>query len=153
MDKDLVVIFIGSNPSQSAHSDRAFCASTSSGKTLREWVWKLEISTKAVETYNLANKPTPKNRPLKVAEIKASLPALENHIEFKHYYYKYCNIKLVGVGKTAQKALTLLGYNFFAMPHPSGLNRQLNDPQFIEGKIKELREYLSPSKVSDVSKN
>lgn len=147
MKKDIFVIFVGSNPSQSAYSYAAFCDSTNSGRTLSNWIWKLELSME-IEYYNLANKPTPKNRPLRAAEIKAAIPALENHIEWIHYQHKYKTIKLVGVGKTAQKALTLLGVPHFQMPHPSGLNRQLNDTEFIEGKIKGLREYLNPSSVS-----
>jgi uracil-DNA glycosylase len=53
--------------------------------------------------------------------------------------------RIVALGKTAEKALTLLRYNFYVMSHPSGLNRQLNDPKFVEEKIKGLREYLKPS--------
>ena len=45
--------------------------------------------------------------------------------------------------------LSETGYDYFAMPHPSGLNRQLNDPEFIEEKIKRLIEYMSPIKVSN----
>jgi uracil-DNA glycosylase len=29
------------------------------------------------------------------------------------------------------------------MPHPSGLNRQLNDKEFVEEKIKGLANYLA----------
>jgi uracil-DNA glycosylase len=51
--------------------------------------------------------------------------------------------KIVALGKTAEKALTLLGYDFYAMPHPSGLNRKLNDKDYIEEKIKGLRDYIN----------
>ena len=138
--KEILVIFIGSNPSNSAFSNVPFCESTKSGKTLRDWIWKLEISMQ-VERYNLANKPTPRNRPLNIAEIKKALPALENHIEFMHYKSK-CNIKLVAVGKTAHKALTLLRLPHFEMPHPSPVNRQLNDKEFIKSKLNKLSQYI-----------
>lgn len=97
--------------------------------------------------------PTPGNRPLKTAEIRGCLRRLEIDI-VKHIRPDY----IIALGKTAEKALMMMkiqetGYNFFAMPHPSGLNRQLNDPKFIEEKIKSLIEYMRPVKVSNFSSN
>lgn len=54
-------------------------------------------------------------------------------------------LRIVALGKTAEKALTLLGIPHFAMPHPSGRNRQLNDPEYLSKKIKGLQNYCNPS--------
>lgn len=134
------ILLVGSNPSQSANSTAAFDMSSKSGKTLREWILKADLHDYIF--YNVANKPTPKNRPLKKSEIVIALPALENNIKWQESFYKE-PIYVIAIGKTAAKALTLLHMPFYEMPHPSGLNRKLNDPAYLEEKIKGLKEYLS----------
>jgi uracil-DNA glycosylase len=95
---------------------------------------------------NVSNQVTPGNRPLKTSEIKASLDRLERDITLgiRPDY-------IITLGKTAEKALVMMkltetGYDYYAMPHPSGLNRQLNDPKFIQEKIKGLQNYLKSLK-------
>jgi uracil-DNA glycosylase len=138
----LKILFIGSNPSQRSKSVVAFWNDTKSNKVLSSWTSKLyddpNFSIESLHYLNVSNSPTPGNRPLKASEIKENLPGLRSRIE------EVCPDKIVVLGKTAEKALTLLGFNFYAMPHPSGLNRQLNDPKFVEEKINGLRVYLSP---------
>ena len=127
-------IFIGSNPSNAALSFQPFCLSTKSGKTMVEWVVRAEL----IDYYfmNIVDLPTPKNRPLTKKEILACKSLLEIKIK------RHGPAKIVAVGKAAANALTLLRIPFFEMPHPSGLNRKLNDPQFLEEKIKGLKNYL-----------
>lgn len=132
-------VFIGSNPSAASKGLDPFNKSTKSGRTLHEWISKAEVNISV--TMNLSNKKTPNNRPLKMSEIKDSLRRLE--LNLKHY-----GMKPVAVGKAAATALRLLGVDFYEMPHSSGLNRQLNDPKYIEEKINGLKEYLlSPFKI------
>lgn len=137
------VLFIGSNPSQSANSNAAFDMSSKSGKKLREWL--LDAGVHNAIFYNVANRPTPNNRALQKKEIVAALPALKNHIEWERSFWKE-DIYVVAVGKTAVTALTLLRLDFYEMPHPSGLNRKLNDPCYIMDKIKGLNEYINKPK-------
>ena len=117
--------------------------SSKSGKKLREWIYLANIWNPLF--YNVANKPTPNNRALQKKEIVAALPALKNHIDWEHSFYKE-DLYLVAVGKTAVTALTLLHLDFYEMPHPSGLNRKLNDPYYILEKIKGLTEFISKPK-------
>jgi len=140
------IVFIGSNPSQRSASIVPFWMDTKSNKVLTSWVGKIyEMHTEplieSIHYLNVANYPTPGNRPLKASEIKAALESLQYRID------GICPDKIIALGKTAEKALTLLGVEFYAMPHPSGLNRQLNDPAFIREKINGLSIYLSPSKI------
>jgi uracil-DNA glycosylase len=86
---------------------------------------------------NVSNNKTEENRPLKVSEIKESLDPLMAEIVIAEAD------KIVALGKTAAKALTLLGVDFYEMPHPSGRNRLLNDPKYVEEKIKGLLEFCS----------
>lgn len=132
------IVFLGSNPSKASSSIVPFWHDTKSTKVLKSWISQLTLSSYDRVVYmNVVNQPTPNNRPLKVSEIKAALPSLSEHL---------ANIgasHIVTVGKTAAKAMTLLRCKHHAMPHTSGLNRQLNDKNFVEEKIKRLGEYLA----------
>jgi uracil-DNA glycosylase family 4 len=139
------VLFLGSNPSQRSTRSVPFWHDTNSRKILNKWLKQLNVDIKYIDFLNISNAPTPNNRPLKINEIKACLGRLENDI-----VSKLRPDYIVTLGKAAEKALTLMkieetGYHFYAMPHPSGLNRLLNDPEYVEGKINGLREYLNPS--------
>jgi uracil-DNA glycosylase len=92
------------------------------------------------------NQKTAENRPLTQEEIETSLERLASDINGLY------PTKIVALGKTAAKALTLLGVAFYEMPHPSGRNRKLNDKEFVSQKIKELTEFCN--KVSsDINSN
>jgi uracil-DNA glycosylase len=86
---------------------------------------------------NVLNEKTDGNRPLRASEIKSNVPRLAEDI-------KGINPdRIVALGKTAARALTLLGIPFCEMPHPSGCNRKLNDPAYVQQKIKELTEFCN----------
>jgi uracil-DNA glycosylase len=131
------ILFIGSNPSAAAKTYNPFCKSTKSGQILGEWISK-SCPDEFHSACNISDNPTESNRPLTSKEIRDSLPRLLDKINTIR------PDRIVTLGRTAERALTLLRFDFYAMPHPSGLNRQLNDPKFVEEKIKGLREYLSP---------
>lgn len=89
---------------------------------------------------NVSPVPTPNNRPLKVSEIKHNLDRLKILVAMSD------GAKIVALGKTAEKALNMINERFYSMPHPSGRNRKLNDPAYLEEKIKGLKLFLKPSK-------
>ena len=86
---------------------------------------------------NVYDKPTNNNRPLKASEIKDGCKNLQRAIAI----YKPDHI--IAFGKTAAKAITQLGIQFHEMPHPSGLNRKLNDKAYVAEKLKGLEDVLS----------
>lgn len=47
---------------------------------------------------------------------------------------------MVALGNNASRALGKIPH--FKLPHPSGLNRQINDAEFINNKLKECRKYI-----------
>lgn len=51
--------------------------------------------------------------------------------------------KVVALGKTAEKALTAIVVDYYALCHPSPLNRILNHPAHLETLLKGCREYIS----------
>lgn len=135
------VVLIGSNPSQKSGSILPFWYDAKSTAVINKWMEQVHkddnIELESVHFGNVANIVTPNNRPLKMSEIKAALPRLD----------KFINVdvvpdKVIALGRTAEKALTLLGIPHYAMPHPSGLNRLLNDPAYVTEKINGLKEYL-----------
>jgi uracil-DNA glycosylase len=96
----------------------------------------MDIWVNGVTFLNVSDQPTPGNRPLTVGEIKANLVRLDADIKAHNPE------RIVAVGKTATKALTLLQLQFLEIPHPSGCNRKLNDPKVVEEVIKKLQSYL-----------
>lgn len=51
--------------------------------------------------------------------------------------------KIIVWGNSVSKYLKKMGIDHFVLPHPSPLNRQVNDPEFIGQKLRECKEYLS----------
>ena len=128
----MTVIFVGSNPSNASTTEEPFHGSTRSSKILAEWTKNINVEKRYV---NVANQKTENNRALTSAEIKAELPRLAQNLVGAD--------KIVALGKTAAKALTLLRVQFYELPHPSGLNRLLNNPRYVEEKIKGLQDYVA----------
>ena len=129
------VLLIGSNPSERSINTTAFHSSTRSRMVLDQWFNGIDVD---VYYENVCDRTRPGNRPLRVSEIRESLPRLSsilNHDGFR-------NCKVVALGKTASKALSMLEVEYMEMPHPSGLNRFWNDKDKAEAKIKELHKYL-----------
>lgn len=133
------IVFVGSNPSSASIDETAFHKSTRSSEVLSQWVCTIE-GTK--EFLNVSSIKTQNNRPLKLSEIKSALPELARRLQ------EIRADRIVALGKVATKALTLLGEHFFEMPHPSGMNRKLNDKVYMQQKIKELVEHCSATSSS-----
>lgn len=125
------VIFVGSNPSQARKLDGAFTPDTRSGAVLREWIRAANVGRWI--TMNIVDYITKDNKPLNKTEILSSIP----HIKLALGNYT----KIVAVGKTAHEALNIAGIQHLEIPHPSGLNRKLNDPHYVAECIEKLRQY------------
>lgn len=50
--------------------------------------------------------------------------------------------KVVALGTFASDALNRLGVAHYKLPHPSGLNRQNNDPVFVQKCLDECKFYI-----------
>ena len=132
-----IILIVGSNPSQQSKSYSAFANDSKSRSTLDKWFSFINTdSTYSIMFTNVYDRPTSNNRALSKYEIKSHLPKLHDYIVESNPDY------IIALGNTADIALTLLRLSFYKMPHPSGLNRQLNDPLYIQEKIKGLRQFL-----------
>lgn len=128
------ILFLGSNPSSKSVDDSAFHPYTKSGKILEAWCKDL-VGAKVY--INVMSDKTKNNRPMKTSEIKSNISRLSKDIK------RINPDRIVALGKTATKALTLLQLKFYELPHPSGLNRKINNPQYVEEKIKKLVEFCN----------
>lgn len=50
--------------------------------------------------------------------------------------------KLVAWGGMVSQHLKKMGLEHFVIPHPSPLNRQTNDQEYLQSKLKELELYM-----------
>ena len=61
--------------------------------------------------------------------------------------------KIIALGNVASNALKKVGVDHFKMPHPSPLNRQLNDKQFEKTMIEECYNYIMGDTYDSVHRN
>lgn len=132
MSSTLKILFIGSNPSHKAASNDAFTEDTSSGRILRSWIHGIEGE---ILFENIVSQKTENNRPLNQNEMTLAQVSLLERIN------RINPDRLVALGKSAASVLAKLNLKFLEMPHPSGLNRKLNDKAYVEAMISALKEY------------
>lgn len=136
-----MILFVGSNPSVRNTSNEVPFSGTKSGKTLDRWVTLLSTRIQSRLGYipphsvtNVSHKPTKKNRALKVSEY--DLVSLR----------KACSNKdvkvIVALGETASKALYKINMDHFKLPHPSPLNRVLNDTGYVRYRLNFCLGYI-----------
>lgn len=138
MPCQLKILFIGSNPSIKAASNEAFTQDTASGRLLKSWTEGIE----GIFYYdNIVSQKTENNRPLNRNEMALATASLKERI-------KGINPdRIVALGKSAAKVLSKLELDFLEMPHPSGLNRLLNDKVYTATKLQELKLFCSPKEA------
>jgi uracil-DNA glycosylase len=133
---------VGSNPSTSSVDNSAFHKTTRSAKILAHWLSNIKTN---IEFTNVCDKKTYNNKTLSTADIRANLTELKLGIMISRPTH------IVALGKTAEKALTLLQLNFYAMPHPSGRNRMCNDKNAMKEKIKGLELFVQSPNLSNLN--
>lgn len=132
MPNTQTILFIGSNPSHTASSSDAFTEDTVSGRILRSWIQDIEGT---ILFDNIVSQITENNRPLNKNEMAQASASLSERI-------KTINPdRLIALGKASAGVLAKLGLKFLEMPHPSGMNRKLNDKSYTAAKIQELKDY------------
>lgn len=128
------VIVVGSNPSVKSPDNSPLHPSTRSRMIVDQWFRDIPCQ---IIPLNICNEKTTGNDSLTRKQIRMNLPDFSIRLESLN------GDKIVALGKTAEWGLSQLGVEHLAMPHPSGLNRQLNDPEFVAQKIEELRKFVN----------
>ena len=136
------VLLVAANPATEAQI--AFpLAGTRSEKTFLKWVQKLGVSF-----------PYPYwtiNASCKVAKTTSSLRVKDYNLELIRKLGSSVD-KVVALGKYASEGCRRAGIEHFMLPHPSGLNRKLNDPNFIEEELNKCRMYLLKEILEDLAR-
>lgn len=128
------ILFIGSNPSVRAGSSEAFTTDTVSGRILQSWLNGIHGE---FHYDNIVSEKTENNRPLKKSEMALAQVSLAERIK------RINPDRIVALGKSASTMLGKMKLAFLEMPHPSGLNRKLNDKQFVADSVIALRSFLA----------
>jgi len=127
------VLFVGTNPSTKSPDNSAMHPSTKSRKTLNTWISDLDIDAYFC---NVLDRATENNKPLSKKQILVSCKDLIVKIEkFKCSY-------VVALGEIASHALDHASIKHLKIPHPSGLNRKLNNKETVYVIRKNLREMI-----------
>lgn len=109
----------------------------------------------------VGDKPSPRMKPLakpfegarchgRVLEwiqiLGINEPKLYNRVDYALQHMikigAFKHIPVVAFGTNPSKFLTKYGIAHFKLPHPSGLNRQINDKAFIVSKLDECKKYI-----------
>lgn len=123
-----MVIFIGDKPSRKNLNPNIPFVGTQSYKKLLEWIWYLDVDINSVKVTNSDN---------------WDRDSLLGSYMFGH--------KIVILGNNAEKKilqklsqLTSLNQpiDYFKLPHPSGLNRKLNDKKWLQKELNKCKKYL-----------
>lgn len=129
------ILLLGQNPSHDKQSGAFF--DTRSWNTLSGWLSLAGVGLENVDTDNVF---------YNVGKV-AILPSKERRRELMDLLSNYGAV--VAVGSTAARALTVAAreatdqaglLKFFSIPHPSGRNRNLNDPKNVDAAVEVLRQ-------------
>lgn len=127
-----MIIFVGDKASKKNIKATIPFVGTKSYKTLLEWIAELKIDITEVI---LANREHVKVYGLHQFACVESPNMFSDINEDED--------KIIALGEAASKHLTNLSIEHFKMDHPSGLNRKLNDKDYVKKKLKECRKYIN----------
>jgi hypothetical protein len=116
-DKPLV-IFVGDSPSERNYSKRVAFAGAGCFSLLVEWIHHINP-----HYYLCLNSHTSQD----LQDIQTLSKA---------------GFKVVALGKEASRRLSVVDIEHYKMPHPSGLNRILNDKEYVAKKLDDCKNWV-----------
>lgn len=117
------IIFVGDKPSSTNVSDKVPFVGAKCFSKLIGWIKVL-----APDYYVCYNSHNREN-------FRAIINIWRNDLDFK----------IVALGNNASKRLTKWGLDHYRLPHPSPLNRQLNDDEYINTQLIKCKKFLCSS--------
>ncbi len=122
-----IVYFVADKPTKGNVSDKIPLVGTKSYRMLLSWIGEMDIDITRVRLYNQSDRP--------FSNTMQTL-SLNNAIANNH-------IRVIALGNKAMDYLMDAGINeFFVLPHPSGLNRKLNDKKKLRENLSQCRKYI-----------
>lgn len=135
------ILVMGQNPARSSVTGAPFLG-TESGKRLSMWLSKAGVNFYVLN--NVSNDKTENNRSLKRSEMSKIAKSKEFCDRIKSYD------KILAVGRQAEFTLELAKIHHkmphlqvMYVPHPSGLNRVLNDPNSEKEVVEMIRVFVN----------
>jgi uracil-DNA glycosylase len=122
------VLFVAQNPKHPENLEKPM-EGTRSGTILGDWLLELGLKREDVKIINASIRF---GQRLKKSDRDAQAILAEARKV----------TKVVALGRYAGDTLLDLSIPHFRLPHPSGLNRQLNDRSFIHDELALCRSYL-----------
>lgn len=120
------VYFIADKPTKKNVHKNVPLVGTASYRTFVGWLADMHIDIGRVRLFNQSDNPFPGT---------ASRFLNENAAKG--------NIRVVALGKAAMNYLMKVGVDeFYALPHPSGLNRKLNDKKKLKETLDSCKTYI-----------
>ena len=113
-----MIYFIGDKPSNCNIDPKVAFVGTNSYKILLGWIHRMNLSINDIKLYN----------------SQAFVDEIQDQIEEDD--------QIVALGREASRALTKHNLPHLKIPHPSGLNRTLNDTLFVNKFLKECKAYV-----------
>ena len=130
------ILVLGQNPSAKNKNAKLAFLGTQSGSKLCDWLFHAGVHRFVLA--NLADHVTKNNAPLKQSEIVKIAKSREFKTKLAHYSH------VIAVGRQAEKAVRLASSDvkFVYIPHPSGLNRVLNEPGSNDRIIETIKVFV-----------
>ena len=127
----MMVIFVGDQASaKNINPDVAFVG-TQSYKRLLEWIWELDLDINDLALCN-------KNQVFGYTTCTARF--IQTPATFVDIM---AGDAIIALGNAASKKLSDLNLSHFVLPHPSGLNRKLNDKKYVKKILRECKKWIA----------
>ena len=123
-----MIIFVGDEPSKHNIDPKVPFVGTNSYKILLDWICRMNIDISQVYLCN----------------------RISEDLSFWYHQYKQNSrcIRFVCLGEKADNKLRLDEIEIrFKLPHPSGLNRKLNDKEWLEEQLAACKEWLDEQEL------
>ena len=119
-----MIYFIGDKPSKKNIDKNVAFVGTRSYKTLLDWIYRMNLNINKI--------------------------CLFNHKGFINTRLKHINEHdaIVALGNVASEALSKENVPHIKIPHPSGLNRVLNDKKTVDRFLRHCKDYIGEYNAS-----
>ena len=127
-----MIIFVGDKPSSKNIDPDIPFVGTQSYKKLLEWIGEMDINIMDVKLTNQDQ--------IKIVERNSE--TIHPKI-YDRFMENAETDKFIALGNIASGKLNKVGIEHFKLPHPSGLNRKINDKKYIKDQLKLCKEYIN----------
>jgi uracil-DNA glycosylase len=115
------IIFVGDKPSKRNLNQNIPFVGTRSYATLLSWIAKMDVSIQNIKIIN----------------------STDNLAEIDVKSYSVSGGAVIALGQNAEDYIKQIGItDYFRLPHPSGLNRQINDKTHLRNMLYECKKYI-----------